>query len=620
VGSLFLQSAVAFFSALAASVLLTWGVRRLALERNWLKQPTPDRWHVQATPTLGGLAFFLAFAATAAAFGLLAERQVQVLSATAAGVFLLGLADDRKSLPPVWKFLGQLLAAVVLASSGLVLQLTRVPAVDYALTLLWIVGITNAFNLLDNMNGLSAGVAAIVAGFRAVLFLLEGQAGYALLCVAFVGAVLGFLFFNFPKGRIFMGDAGSLFLGFWLAGVTLLGVYPYTRGYVALLFFPVLAMSVPILDTTLVTLTRSLRGRSIAQGGKDHTSHRLVGYGFSETKAVLLLWALSFGSGAIGISTTFFGISRVIPIVVLALLVLAVFGTYLARLELGYLQREEDAPKFPRRLRVLGVASTAVFDLILAVVSYYSAYLLRFELDLVPGVLRLFLNSVAEIALIKLAVLTAMGIYRGWWRYFGLDDTLRLARASVVASAAAMAYFFSLYRLEGFPRSVFFLDLFIFSCLLLAFRFSFRIMDRWAPLPATSSTRVLIFAPDDMGELALRLILRQRKLKAVGFLSRDGERRDYKIHSVPVLGSVQELEEVARRAKADGVVMASAVDAATLATLELECRRLGLIQYSAVMQIQEVQRASNEELLGAGESPAERPAEPPKPKARAKGV
>src|SRR5262249_9820274 len=155
--------------------------------------------------------------------------------------------------------------------------------VDMILTLVWVVGVTNAFNLLDNMDGLAGGMAFIAGGFRLALFLLEGNLAAAIMTAGFMGAVAGFLIRNVPPARIFMGDAGSLFLGFFLSGLCLVvdAAY-YSRGIMAVLAVPVLLVLIPIFDTTFVTVTRLLRGQAVSQGGRDHTSHRLVALGASE--------------------------------------------------------------------------------------------------------------------------------------------------------------------------------------------------------------------------------------------------------------------------------------------------------------------------------------------------
>src|SRR5262249_53421537 len=157
--------------------------------------------------------------------------------------------------------------------------------------------------LLDNMDGLAAGVAAITAGIKLGLFLMDGNWAGAYASACFVGACLGFLALNFNPARIFMGDAGSMFLGFFVAGLSTIGGIPDSRPPVSVLIGPVAVMLVPIFDTVLVTVLRVMAGRPISQGGRDHTSHRLVIAGLTERRAVLTLYGLAATAGAVGIAT-----------------------------------------------------------------------------------------------------------------------------------------------------------------------------------------------------------------------------------------------------------------------------------------------------------------------------
>ena len=170
--------------------------------------------------------------------------------------------------------------------------------IDGAITLLWLVGITNAVNLLDNMDGLAAGIAAIASVFLALILFGNGQTADALLLAVFGSALVGFLVYNANPASIFMGDCGSMFVGFFLAGTALLiplGGPP--RGFLTLIGVPVLILLIPIFDTSFVIVLRTLAGRSIAQGGRDHTSHRLVALGMSERHAVWMLYGFAAVSG-----------------------------------------------------------------------------------------------------------------------------------------------------------------------------------------------------------------------------------------------------------------------------------------------------------------------------------
>lgn len=287
--------------SLVLALALTPPVRALARHWGVVARPRSDRWHTQPTALLGGVAFYVAVMATRLAIGRpLAEDWV--ILAGSAWLFLVGLIDDLFHIRPYQKLLGQLLAAALVIWQGLNYPWTGTAPLDTAITLLWLVGITNGLNLLDNMDGLAAGIAAIAAGFLAAHFLTHGRPDEARDFAVLAAALLGFLVFNSYPASIFMGDCGALFLGFFLAADSLRGLHEeQTSGTRWDLMVPVLVLAVPIFDTTLVSVLRQLNGRAISQGGRDHSSHRLVAWGLSERLAVWTLYGLALISGGLAL-------------------------------------------------------------------------------------------------------------------------------------------------------------------------------------------------------------------------------------------------------------------------------------------------------------------------------
>lgn len=293
-------SIACFAAALAAAAVLTPIVRRLALRWSFVDAPGDHRLHREPVPLLGGLALFAAIVGPLLLFAAVADpRRLAGVFAAAVLVTAVGLWDDRRRLPVAVRLLVQLAAAAILVSVGLFVDLELPAGVDGMLTVLWIVGVTNSFNLLDNMDGLAAGVAALAAAGFLILTMEQGGLPAAL-AAALAGASLGFLLSNFHPAKIFMGDAGSLLLGLLLA---VLGLELQTgRGarepWVAALV-PVLVLAVPIFDTTLVTVSRWRRGRNpLTTPGHDHLSHRLRQRGSSVRGAVLWIY-LAGGLGAL---------------------------------------------------------------------------------------------------------------------------------------------------------------------------------------------------------------------------------------------------------------------------------------------------------------------------------
>ena len=283
----------AFFIALALTLAgLPW-VRRAALALDLVDAPAQRKVHRTPMPLLGGAAIFLgAIAAVLIIYrGQPEPTVIGVLLATTV-VALTGLIDDYRPLPAWAKLAGQFAGFLILVRFGIRVRLPLPEGFDYAITLLWLLGITNAVNFLDNMDGLSAGIAAVTTSFILLLALGNGQFLVSALAAALLGACLGFLRYNFPPARIFMGDVGSLFLGFLLAVMSLQLRFPDNSNFVTWMV-PVFLLGLPIFDMTLVVVSRLRRGLSPNTAGRDHTSHRLVRLGFSSREAVLILYLFS---------------------------------------------------------------------------------------------------------------------------------------------------------------------------------------------------------------------------------------------------------------------------------------------------------------------------------------
>lgn len=319
--------ALAVFAATALlSAALVPAARLAAVRLGVLDAPGTRKIHAVPTPRLGGIAVFLSFVAAVLSGHLLAPHLAEVawvrdwmgtpldalresprvtgkLMALLAGttvVFGVGLADDilGGKFPVGIKALGQMVAAGVLIAADVRTSFLPSDALNIAITLLWIVGITNAFNFLDNMDGLAAGVAFVASGVFLVNAWSLGEIFISLILVAFMGSLLGFLFFNSSPASVFLGDCGSLTIGYVMASLTLLERY-VSRASSSMfpVLMPVLVLAVPIVDTATVMFIRLREGRPIYVGDNCHLSHRLVNLGFSHRRAVFLLYLLTFALG-----------------------------------------------------------------------------------------------------------------------------------------------------------------------------------------------------------------------------------------------------------------------------------------------------------------------------------
>jgi UDP-GlcNAc:undecaprenyl-phosphate GlcNAc-1-phosphate transferase len=301
---------IAFAVALLGSLGLTVPVRRLALRYGMVDKPGPRKVHLSPIPLLGGIAIYLGF--VLAVLLTLHGAPKQQIAGILAGATLLatvGLLDDGGLLHHQVKlFIGMPAAALFLLASGIHAQIFSGfidgpigVALDGALTILWVVGITASFSILDHMDGLCAGIAAVAAGFFTISASLNGQTLVRTLGAAALGAALGFLRWNFNPAKIFMGDGGAMFLGFLMAALAL-KVRPPGGEFPAGWLVPVLILGVPIFDTTLVSISRARRGLlPFTSPGKDHAAHRLSNLGLGHRGAVLGMYCLAalFGTVAL---------------------------------------------------------------------------------------------------------------------------------------------------------------------------------------------------------------------------------------------------------------------------------------------------------------------------------
>ena len=288
--------------------------------------PRADRWHAVPTPSSGGLAIFLS---CAVAYGLASPGRYPRIALAVAALCIFGFLDDRWRLRPALKLAVQVPAAGFVVLGGIVFPVTPWYLPNVALSMFWIVMITNAFNLIDNMDGLCAGVVIVICLFRCGLLAAEGYQLDANLCAILAAAFAGFLLFNYHPARIFMGDCGSLPVGFALGAFALAGPAPRKGLLLSGFFYPALTFAYPIFDAALVSIVRKLSGRPISIGGRDHSSHRLASLGLDQRQVVWILWLLTAFGSSLGLMIHWMP-GTLFAVGTLLLGSLGMFGLYLA--------------------------------------------------------------------------------------------------------------------------------------------------------------------------------------------------------------------------------------------------------------------------------------------------
>ena len=561
-------------------LVLTLACERVAPRVGLVARPTADRWHRTVIPMMGGVAIVLG-TVLPTLVAASSNRNLVDLTVTALAMAVVGFVDDVRRLNAQAKLLAQIVLSAVLLLFGLELQLTGFRLVDVFITLFWLVGITNAFNLLDNMDGLAATIAIVVASFRLLFAYSDGDTAGMQITAAFIGAVAAFLVRNFPPAKIFMGDAGSLFVGFFLAGLSLVSSdRAYSRGVAAVLVIPVLLLLIPIFDTAFVTLTRLLAGRSPAVGGRDHTSHRLVAIGLSERRAVLLFAVLAAASGGVALFSYRVGLAQAVVLLALLVIGLVLLGIHLSRVRVVHTSEPRGSGPVVRIIadfQYKRQVMTLLLDVCFIVLAYYSAYLTRFEHDFALYLSELY-GSLPIVLLVQVVTLAAFGLYRGVWRYTTLSDAIRIVKAVTVAVVLSVVVLVYTHRFVGFSRTVFLLDWLLLITLVAGSRVSFRVFgELLRPPRRPSADRVLVYGAGSGGELIVREILNNVTLQRVpvGFIDDDRNKHHTRIHGLPVLGGSDQLETIVRDRRVNEVIVSSTtIGPDRLATVTQVCRRL----------------------------------------------
>jgi len=572
-----------FLVALALSLVVVPLCRLVALRLGLVARPREDRWHRRPVALFGGVGIAIVFFGCAAAFGVVSK--LPALTITAAIMFGAGLVDDVLSLKPSTKLIVQIALASALLFFDYRLNWLQSTTLDSLLTLFWIVGLTNAFNLIDNMDGLCAGIALIV-GAALLVDLLPGAAGTRAFfevryLAILLGATGGFLAYNLHPASIFMGDSGSLLLGFSFAAATLSTGHqgPGRSDVLSIVAGPVLVLLIPIFDTTLVTASRWVSGRRASQGGRDHSSHRLVAIGLSERRAVALLWMLALVGGVLGIGVGNFSQKwSVLLAASIFLIGMVLFAAYLAGIRVydaadGRVEQGTLTPivvEFMYKRRVAEV----LLDFCLVVMCYYAAYRMRFEdpEDFMKN-FAMFSRSLPVILAAQMVAFFAVGVYRGVWRHFGMMDTLVVARGVFFGAATALLVILGVYRFFAYSRTVFAIYAVLLLIAVTLSRASFRLVGEFMQRQRQSGRRVLIYGAGDAAALVIREILSGGEdVRIVGFIDDDPRKAGIRVDGYTVLGGYSALTLLLKAASVDAVVIsARTIPPERLNNLEVLC-------------------------------------------------
>jgi UDP-GlcNAc:undecaprenyl-phosphate GlcNAc-1-phosphate transferase len=578
-----------FVIPIVISLIITPWIIQLARRVGAIDQPNARKIHSYPVPRLGGVAIYMSFFLSLGILRLIDPGfHKMVLLGQPRGVMLiaglvlilgLGIFDDLRPRTPIEKLLVQLVAATLVYVAGFRITSTTVPlakgvfnlgVLQYPVTLLWIVGITNAFNLIDGLDGLAGGVAVITGFTISAISLLGGDISTTTMAVLLAGAVVGFLRYNFNPAKIFLGDSGSLFVGFALA---VFSMRSSTKGSAALaILVPILCLGLPIMET-LLSMLRRLLGSLLPDKAKStsfiskvasmfspdigHIHHQLIALGISHRKVVLLLYVVScaFGVGAfVATITTNIGVSLIIIAVAVATVVGVRQLRYreMAVLRNGVLLPIYDWPLMNRRV------FQGFLDLAFILVAYVTAFYVVNRGALPIAAEQTLFLTLPFVCGIKLLVLYLSGQYRGTFRHLGIGDVLRTLKAVIFAeliTGAVLCFLPEPWRVRDLPLLL--LDFYLFLSLVAGIRISFQVLNYLFHRDYNGGKRVLIYGADAHGALVLQQILHDDtlNLSPVGFLDDSPQLEGHRFHGFPVYGGHWILRQLIKKIKVEEILL-----------------------------------------------------------------
>lgn len=582
---------IAFVLPVVITLVLTPLVKRLALAVGAIDRPNARKAHTVPTPRMGGVAVFMSFAIS---LGLLVVFDPHLtfpawLSGTkgvlcCSSVFLvlvLGIWDDLHELKAGQKFAVQLLLASVVYLAGFsiadvthpfTLGLLPLGVFDYAVTVLWIIGVTNAINLIDGLDGLAAGVSTIALMTMFPIAIMQDDMGTAVVALVLAGSVAGFLRYNFNPARIFLGDSGSLFLGFMLA---ILSTQSSTKSSTAFsILVAVLALGLPIMDT-LLSMVRRLLTSALSTAPEDgkrkrwfrvmftpdrrHIHHQLLARGLSHRRTVLLLYVVSciLGLGAFAVTVA----SNVqVSFVLIVVGIAIVTGIRQLRYrEIAVLRNGALLPLF--RHRMLTQNTSQVFlDILFIIAAYAAAHLVDDATHLINPVTPELVYRMSIVCFVQFIILWLRGTYKFTIHAFGLADVIELGKSTVLASGvSAVILFLAPHTIVTLGPTVVFLDFYFLVTLTIGSRFAFQLLTHLFERNIEEGKKVLIYGADREGATVLQRILEGTpyELRPAGFLDDRPSVEGKRMNGYPILGGHWKLERFVRKIGIDGIVLAS---------------------------------------------------------------
>jgi UDP-N-acetylmuramyl pentapeptide phosphotransferase/UDP-N-acetylglucosamine-1-phosphate transferase/NAD(P)-dependent dehydrogenase (short-subunit alcohol dehydrogenase family) len=545
---------VTFVGTLLVSYAGTLLLLRRRPTRGFVDVPNERSSHETPKPRFGGIAIVVAFLGGMAVLWVFAPDTRQLLPLAAGGtlLFVTGLVDDWRGLSVGVRFTVQLLVSVIAVASGAVLSHIELPMVGTVglgwmampVTCLFIMASINFYNFIDGIDGLAGGSAFIASVFLALIAMILGHNWLALVFLALAGSAVGFLQFNFPPSRLFMGDGGSTFLGYVFAYLAVVGngLQPELP-----VFIPLLILSALYLDAGLTLFNRLTRGEKIFQPHHTHYYQRLLSLGLNHKQVTLLEYLLVV---LLGVSAVVYFKAGEFFAVFLTGCWFLVFTA--AILKIRGLERGDRLFWEKRTLFVIAA------DVVLITIAYVGAYFLRMNFQFTQAEGTAMLRALPIVLVVRTACFHRYGLYRTVWKYTSVSDIVRIIKAVTTGSVIILTAVVLLFRFIAFPRTLFIIEYFLLIVLILGSRFAMRLFHEIGKeAHGDNVRRYAIIGAGDYGErLAREVRSHEGRRSAVAcFVDDDPTKAGLMLHGAPIVGPIDRLGEIAREHRVDALLL-----------------------------------------------------------------
>lgn len=542
-----------FFTSFLLSIFFTYAIIYYNKKYSFFEKIRDDRWHKSQVGKYGGVGIWLSFLITCFIFSDYSHFKIILFFGSAS--FCLGLLDDIFDIKPQIKMLFVIIMALVSFYLGFRFMPSMPVYITLPLTILWFSGIINAVNLIDNLDGLSSGISIIsLLVISLFLFTIKDFETMSV-SITLIGACLGFIIFNFPPAKIFMGDSGSFFLGTCLSFLCLKLTSEPANSVFATFLIPVLIMIIPIFDTTFVSINRYLKNIPISTGGLDHPSHTLVKLGFSNRQTILILFCISLSFGAIVFFSDLNNYRWWVPILVIALIILFLIGLFLSYHKQDmFLVNEKINEKnnylLKRAYKYKKQIVEMVIDSLLIGGAFTISHLLRFEYNINEQIWKNHDKVILLFVLIKISIFYIFDLYRGLWKYASIPDLVRVLKSNFFGSSIVILVMVLIDTQLIYSRSVLVIDFILTFFFISGFRLFYRIFLQFIQVNDNKNPngkRVLFIGISEKSINLLRLLNEDDnddKLNIVGILGSSSNYFGRLILNIPVLGEVKNFENL----------------------------------------------------------------------------